>query len=72
MKIERLPSGSYRTRITVTKDGKKKVISITAPTKGEVARRVDLVKGKSWVLMTVEEACERFIELRSPELSPST
>lgn len=72
MKIERLASGNYRTRITVNRDGERKVVSVTAPTKAEVARRADLMKGKSWVLMTVEEACERFLELRGPELSPST
>lgn len=72
MKIERLQSGSYRTRVTVNKNGKKKVVSITGPTKGEVASRAALVKGKPWALMTVEEACGRFLELRRPALSPST
>ena len=72
-KIERLPSGSYRTRIY--DKNTKKAKSITASTKQEVrllAAEYLYTKNRPASEMTVAEAVESYIINRSSVLSPST
>lgn len=73
MKAERLPSGKWRVRVYLGKENGKPVHkSVTADSKQEALRQAALYEPKKALNMTVEEACERFIELREKELSPST
>ncbi len=71
MKIEKLPSGSYRVRKTV----KGKTYSLTfehRPTKAEIDeemnRRLGLFNGK----LTFQQAAEKYIESRTNTISPAT
>lgn len=71
MKIEKLPSGSYRVRKTI--DGKTHSLTFDhRPTQKEIAdevsRRKSAVNGK----MTFRDACESYIEARTNTLSPTT
>ena len=72
MKVERLPSGNYRARVSIKRaDGTYTTKSVTAATKTEVRRLAGLIKNEtpSGDLLVLE-ACERFLNAR--ELSPST
>lgn len=72
MKVERLPSGNYRARVSIKRaDGTYTTKSVTAATKTEVRRLAGLIKNEtpSGDLLVVE-ACERFLNAR--ELSPTT
>lgn len=75
MKAEKLPSGSWRVRVYLGTDanGKKRIKSVTAPTKQEVLRKAyhvtDALPGDD---LRVDEACLRFLGARRSELSPST
>lgn len=72
MKARKLPSGKWNIRVKVgTKDGITQYMSVTAPTRAEVERKAKEVAGES-VDLTVQEACENFLEARRKELSPST
>lgn len=71
MKAEKLPSGNWRVRIYVGRvGGKPKTKSITARTKQEVLK--EAAKYELKADMSVQDACERYIDLRENELSPST
>lgn len=73
MKAEKLPSGNWRVRIPVgLADGKRKWKSVTAPTKQEALRMAVKYEVVAPVDLTLKEACERFLEIRGPELSPAT
>lgn len=80
MKATKLPSGNWRARVYLgkDKDGKKLFRSITAPTKTEclleanaIARHHhDTVLDES--MLTLTEAIDRYIEMKSSVLSPAT
>lgn len=71
MKAVRLPSGNWRVRVYLGEvDGKKKWKSVTAKTKAEVLREAALYEPKED--MSLLEACEKYLKLKGPELSPST
>lgn len=71
MKAVKLPSGSWRVRVYLGEvDGKKKWKSVTAQTKAEALRKAAMYEPKED--MSLLEACERYLELKGPELSPST
>ena len=73
MKAEKLPSGSWRVRVyTGTVNGKKKYKSVTARTKAEAMKKAALYEPKENDEMTVLEACEKYMLVKGPELSPST
>lgn len=73
MKAEKLPSGNWRVRVYVgTVNGKKKYKSITAGTKSEALKKAAVFAPKDSDGMTVLEACEQYLALKGPELSPST
>lgn len=72
MKAEKLPSGNYRVRVSVgTVNGKRKWASVTAPTKKEALQKAVLLDPDASDL-TLKEACEQFLAIRGPELSPTT
>lgn len=72
MKAEKLPSGNYRVRVSVgTVNGKRKWASVTAPTKTEALQKAVLLDPDASDL-TLKEACEKFLAIRGPELSPTT
>jgi integrase len=75
-KIERLPSGTYRTRLYLGKDetGKKIYKSLTAPTKQELraAARQYEAEHRSPTGITVKQAVAGYIESASAQLSPAT
>ena len=75
-KIERLPSGTYRTRLYLGKDetGKKIYKSLTAPTKQELraAARQYESEHRSPTGITVKQAVAGYIESASAQLSPAT
>lgn len=73
-KIEKLPSGTYRTRIYDKRTGKQK--SITAPTRAELKQlaieyEANIDRETSGNL-TIGEAIDAYINNRSAVLSPST
>lgn len=76
----KLPSGTYRTRVYLGKDenGKKIVMSFSAPTKDEAEylaneyRRSHMGKRPEDRTLTVSEAIERYITVKTPVLSPPT
>lgn len=72
MKVEQLPSGNYRARVSIKRpDGKYTTKSVTAATKTEVRRLASLIKDDTPAgELLVVEACERFLNAR--ELSPTT
>ena len=72
MKVEQLPSGNYRARVSIKRpDGTYTTKSVTAATKTEVRRLASLIKDDTPAgELLVVEACERFLNAR--ELSPST
>lgn len=73
MKAERLPSGNYRVRVFIgTVNGKKRYKSITAGTRQEALKKAALCSPKDSDSMNVLEACETYLALKGPELSPST
>ena len=75
-KIERLPSGTYRTRLYLGKDetGKKIYKSLTAPTKQELraAARQYESEHRSPTGITVKQAVAGYIDSSSAQLSPAT
>lgn len=72
MKVEQLPSGNYRARVSIKRpDGTYTTKSVTAATKTEVRRLASLLKDDTPAgELLVVEACERFLNAR--ELSPTT
>lgn len=73
MKAEKLPSGSWRVRVPAGEaDGKRRWKSITAPTKREALTKALFFEVVQPSDLTVKEACERFLAIRGPELSPAT
>lgn len=72
MKVEQLPSGNYRARVSTKRpDGTYTTKSVTAATKTEVRRLASLLKDDTPAgELLVVEACERFLNAR--ELSPTT
>lgn len=75
MKAEKLPSGNWRVQIYLGKDEKGKNIrrSATAKTKQEALLKAATYKPSTLDgAMTVQEACEEFLRIRGPELSPAT
>ena len=73
MKAEKLNSGKYRVKVYLGKiDGKKRWISVTAPTPHEAIKRASIYIEVDWTQMTVEQACEKFLRLRGVHLSPAT
>ena len=72
MKVEQLPSGNYRARVSIKRpDGTYTTKSVTAATKTEVRRLASLIKDDTPAGdLLVVEACERFLNAR--ELSPTT
>lgn len=73
LKAVKLPSGSWRVRVPVGEvNGKRKWKSITAPTKQEALSKAVLYEVVQPSDLTVREACERFMAIRGPELSPAT
>lgn len=74
MKAEKLPSGKWRVQIYLGKDanGVKRKKSITAPTKREALQQAAVFKLDESADMQLKEACEHFIAVRGPELSPAT
>ena len=75
-KIERLPSGTYRTRLYLGKDeaGKKIYKSLTASTKQELraAARQYESEHRSPTGVTVRQAVAGYIDSASAQLSPAT
>lgn len=73
MKAEKLPSGNWRVRVPIgVADGKRKWKSITAPTKQEALKKAVFYEVVEPCELTLQEACERFLTIRGPELSPAT
>lgn len=73
MKAEKLPSGNWRVRVYLGEvDGKRKWKSVTAPTKQEALRKAAVFEYVPAADLTLKEACARFLQIRGPELSPST
>lgn len=74
MKIEKLPSGSYRIRLQ--ENGKR--YSLTVPYKPSERQAYDLIREKinnpsgQYDLMTFKEASDQYIKIKSNVLSPST
>jgi len=69
-KIEKLPSGSFRMRVTRTDEfGKKITQSFTAPTKEEVRLKAHAALSQE---ITVGQAVDDYIALRAGILSPKT
>ena len=73
MKAKKLKSGLWSVRVFVGRDenGKTKQRTVTGETKTEALRKAALCYAPS-DSMTVGEACERFLSVRGPELSPAT
>ena len=72
-KIERLPSGNYRIRVTDSITGKRK--SITAPTRAEVQRMAAeylYFENRRTGDVAISDAINEYIENRKAVLSPST
>ena len=76
MKIEKLPSGSFRCRVEIGKDlnGKRKWKSITGPDRNSVKRRAMEYQLRSSGAQsdTFGQAMEEYIAMRSSALSPAT
>lgn len=73
MKVEKLPSGSYRVRVYLgRKDGKPVQKSITGKTRQEVIRKAGALVLPTYEDLTLEDACRQYLETRGPELSPAT
>lgn len=73
MKAAQLPSGKWRVKVYQgIVDGKRVWKSITKRTKEEALKAAALYEPKDAEDMSVEEACEKYLALRGPELSPST
>lgn len=76
-KLQKLPSGNYRTLVYLGKDknGKRKYKSITAPTVKEckfLASKFNNSDHTEVTSITVSEAIDRYINAKSNVLSPST
>lgn len=74
MKAEKLPSGNWRVRVTVgRKDGKPVRRSFTAKTRQAAMRMAAMYEAPEYdAEMLLADACREYIEIRGPELSPST
>ena len=74
MNARKLPSGNWRVQVYLGKDakGKKKMASVTAPTKTEALQKAVLYGKKVPEDMSVEQAVRRYLAIREPVLSPST
>jgi len=76
MKAERLPSGSWRVRVSYTENGERKWESFTAPTEEEAlylgAKFKNERKRVKRCELTVGEAIDQYISDRSAILSPTT
>lgn len=76
-KIDTLPSGSKRIRITFMKDGKQRSRSVTAKTEKEVLKKAlileeELKHHENSEDLTVRTAIQRYIDLRRETSSPAT
>lgn len=77
MKTDRLPSGSYRVRVTWTECGARHSKSFTASTATEAKKqaaafRSTIGDAPAAADLTLAQAYARYIELKEPVLSPST
>ncbi|MBQ7145989.1 MAG: site-specific integrase [Lachnospiraceae bacterium] len=74
MKAEKLPSGNYRVRVYMGRDGNGKAIrkSVTAKTKQEALRKAALLQPVPDGEKTLSEAALEYIEIKEPVISPST
>lgn len=73
MKAVKLPSGNWNVRVPIGEvDGKRKWKSITAPTKQEALSRAVFYEVVQPSELSLKEACQRFLTIRGPELSPAT
>lgn len=73
MKAERLPSGKWRIRVYLGEiNGKRKWKSVTADTRQEALRKAVQYEYVPAADLSLREACENFLRVRGPELSPST
>ena len=74
MNARKLPSGNWRVQVYLGRDasGKKKMASVTAPSKTEAIQKAALFGKKVPEDMTVEQAVRRYMAIREPVLSPST
>lgn len=68
--IDRLPSGRWRARVSVKKDGKWKQVSFVADTKREAERQAANYEGIPDG--TIGEMMEAYIDAKTAALSPST
>jgi len=78
-KPKKMPSGKWRVRVYLGKDekGKQKFVSITEPTRKDAQRKAREVEetirnGNDVANITVGQAIEKYIDLKSNILSPST
>lgn len=75
MKIEKLPSGNYRTRIEIpSTDGKRHWKSITGPDRATVRRKAVEYeqKAKNGLPVTLSEALTHYLNAKKAVLSPYT
>lgn len=68
--VDRLPSGRWRARVSVKKDGKWKQVSFIADTKREAERQAANFDGIP--SGTIGELLEAYIDVKTAVLSPST
>lgn len=71
-KIEKLPSGSYRIRITTTVGGRRQVKSFIGPNRTDLLRSVRLWEQEQNRPDTITDLIEAYIEAKSRVLSPAT
>ena len=75
MKAKKLPSGNWNCQVYVGEEnGKRKYVSVTAPTKREAEYKAAEIKLKrpSRNTMTLRQASEKYVEIKSKSLSAST
>ena len=75
MEAYQLPSGSWRVLVNLGKDKNGKPIrkSVTAKKKSEALQKAKALLPPAYDdTMTVQEACEEFLRIKGPELSPAT
>ena len=73
MKAVKLPSGNWNVRVPIGMvNGKRKWKSITAATKQEALRQAVFYEIVEPSDLNLQEACDRFLTIRGPELSPAT
>lgn len=73
MKAVKLPSGNWNVRVPIGEvNGQRKWKSITAATKQEALRQAVFYEVVQPSDLTLQDACDRFLTIRGPELSPAT